>query len=427
LPPQLESPPAPDKRAAMSADVPGASIGDRMMMRVPHFATLIWALTLASRLGAAPAPPYLNVLDFGAKPYSKFGDAKLVASMPDSTAAIQKALDAGAGGTVFIPKGVFRVTQPLHMKQGTTLMGAGLGGTVLTTEKPIVALLHLKAIGGPMTVVRDLFFAGPVGGNATADAIFLEHTNGVTIRDCWIGGWVHAIRILGVSDHWIRNVVYEFNREGILISEPALGRFHGNLRLFDVYGYHNWLAGIRVENVRGIQAEGCAACGNDCCLLLKNCADVTISGANANWDASPYSRIGIDLDGCTLVSIRGCTLEGEREAGIRATGCRLLTISDNAISNVRSGPGIALDRCESSAVRGNMISQTAGHGAWLHASRGVILSQNIVEEYGVGAAPQAASAMHGILADASCSGCSVADNVVTPNPHAGSPVATPAP
>lgn len=83
------------------------------------------------------------------------------------------------------------------------------------SDKAMPAVIHLRGVTGPMTVSRDLFFAAPIGGNRECDAIYLEATNGITVRDCWFGGWRRAVHIRGVSDHWLRNLVFELNQEGI--------------------------------------------------------------------------------------------------------------------------------------------------------------------------------------------------------------------
>jgi len=54
-------------------------------------------------------------------------DAKRFHENPDSTDAIQAACDAGAGRTVYIPAGLYRITKPIRVKSGTQVMGADRG------------------------------------------------------------------------------------------------------------------------------------------------------------------------------------------------------------------------------------------------------------------------------------------------------------
>jgi len=73
--------------------------------------------------GFRPVP---HAADFGLKPC--LPDKLKIenfAENPDATEALQKALDAGAAGRVFIPPEPIRVTRPLVIQSGTTVMGAG--------------------------------------------------------------------------------------------------------------------------------------------------------------------------------------------------------------------------------------------------------------------------------------------------------------
>lgn len=366
-------------------------------------------------------PPYINAADYGIHSITP-GDSGKVAQQPDSTDAIQAALDAGAGGTVFLPKGCYRVTRPLSMKAGTTFMGEGLGGTVLTSEKPMTAVIHLKGVSGPMTVIRDLFFAAPLGGNWQCDAIFLDGTNGITIRDCWFGAWRRAVRIEGVSDHWLRNLVFELNKEGIVVTCSSLGRWHGNLRLLDCYGYQNSNGAIRIENVRGVQCQSCSSVGSAYFLLLKNCQNVAVSGANVNWDGSPYARFGLRLENCSLATVSGCNVDGQKEVGLEAIASRLLTVSGNVINGTREGPAMRLERCARSTISNNVLAQSATHGIHISDSSSLVLSQNVIDDYGHGKSAKDAAACHGILGDGECKDSLVADNIIKPAAGAGEPI-----
>jgi len=382
------------------------------------------ALSCQSGRGAEPqskVPSFVSAADFGAKP-GEFGDAAKVVEMPDATDAIQTALDAGAHGTVFLPKGHYRVTRPLSMKAGTTFQGEGLGGTVLTSEKAMSAVIHLKGVHGPMTVIRDLFFGGPLGGNWQCDAIFLEGTNGVTVRDCWFGAWRRAVRLDGVSDHWLRNIVFELNQEGIVVDQPQLGRWHGNLRLFDCYGYQNYQGAIRIKNIRGLQIQGCSSVGSGYFLWLKGCANVAVSGASVNWDGSPYARFGLMLEDCSLVTVSGCNIEGQKEAGLRAVKSRQLSLRGNLISNTRNGPGVWLEQCSQSTVSENVITESAGHGIRVSSCAKLVLASNVVSSYGQGEAPHDPASSNALLCDGESRDCILTDNVITPTPGAGVPI-----
>jgi polygalacturonase len=209
------------------------------------------------------------------------------AENPDATEALQKALDAGAAGRVYIPPGAYRVTHPLVVHTGTTVLGSGYCSTVLSTEKPLPAILHLRKVGGPMTIVSDLWVAGPVGGNWNATGIWLDNSNGVTVHDCWVSALGTGIRVDGISDTWLRHLVFELNQHGISVQATELGWASGNLRLLDCYGYQNYQAGITLTNCRGVQAHSCSATGSAHAILARHCAQLTIQDAQVNFDGSP--------------------------------------------------------------------------------------------------------------------------------------------
>ena len=166
-------------------------------------------------------------------------------------------------------------------------MGSGYCSTVLSTEKPLPGVLYLKKVGGPMTVVSDLFVGAPVGGNRGADGIWLDNSNGVTVHDCWISSWGTGIRVDGISDTWLRHLVCELNYVGISAQAAELGWASGNLPpLLDCYSYQNQRAGITLSNCRGVQARLPARHGfgpRDPRPALRR---MTIQGTQVNFDGA---------------------------------------------------------------------------------------------------------------------------------------------
>lgn len=55
-------------------------------------------------------------------------------------------------------------------------------------------------VSGPMTVISDLWVAGPVGGNWNARGIWLDQSNGVTVRACWVLALATGIQVDGNSN-----------------------------------------------------------------------------------------------------------------------------------------------------------------------------------------------------------------------------------
>jgi parallel beta-helix repeat protein len=326
----------------------------------------------------------------------------------DNSDRLQAACDAGAGRTVYIPAGCYRVTRPIVVKTGTTVMGAGFNATTLSTEKAIPAILHLKSVGGPMTIVRDLWTAGPIGGNWQAAGIWIDHSNGVTVRECWVSALGTGIRIDGISDTWVRNVVFELNQHGIDVRCEELSRFSGNLRLLDCYGYQNYQTGITLTNCRGVQIQACSSVGSGCALSAKNCAQLTMTGFQVNWDASPWRKYGVRFESCDHVTAGQNVIEGMLEYGLAAVKCRHMSLSGNVVRNTTGGPGILIQECALSTISGNNVSQCAKEGIALSGCRKLVVSGNIVDTAGHDPATPS-----GIAVDASSSGCHMEGNIVS--------------
>ena len=329
---------------------------------------------------------------------------------PDNADALQAACDAGAGRIVQIPAGCYRVTRPIIVKTGTTVMGAGFNATTLSTEAAVPAILHIKNVGGPMTIVRDLWAAGPIGGNWQTTGIWIDHSNGVTIRDCWVSAVGTGIRVDGISDIWLRNIVFELNQHGIDVQCGELGRFSGNLRMFDCYGYQNYQSGITLANCRGVQLDACSSVGSGCALSAKNCAQLTVTGFQVNWDASPWRKFGLRFESCDHLTAGHNVIEGMPQYGMAAVKCRHMTLSANVIRNTSDGPGLIVDECALSTVSDNNVSECAKEGIALTNCRDVAVSGNIVDVAGHDPADSAGA---GIVVDPQSRRCEVGGNIVS--------------
>ncbi|MBI5511152.1 MAG: hypothetical protein HY903_20520 [Deltaproteobacteria bacterium] len=120
-----------------------ADTGDQIVAKINDQATV---LIDASRIGPRLGAPEVNVLDYGAT----------IDDTTDDAVAIQNALDAGAGGAVVFPGGVYVVTATLSVSDsGTRLTGAAQSGKWLGAANPGVILRWEGAAGATILQIGD--------------------------------------------------------------------------------------------------------------------------------------------------------------------------------------------------------------------------------------------------------------------------------
>lgn len=179
--------------------------------------------------GRAPAGS-LDVTTLGADP----------TFTTDSTAAIQAAIDAAAGRTVWVPAGHYLVTGHLTLPDGVTLAGAGSRYSVL--EGAGVGLYG----GAPSTGVH-------VTGLAVVGRT--DHRDDATV-DSGVGG---AFRDSTIADLWIQHT-----KAGIWLDGPSSGVTISRVRIADVFADGINLAGGVTDStvtdtfVRGSGDDGIA-------------------------------------------------------------------------------------------------------------------------------------------------------------------------
>jgi Pectate lyase superfamily protein len=129
------------------------------------------------------APDSVSVKDFGAA-----GDG-----FTDDTAAVQAALDAGAGGMVLAPRGTY-LTRTLTMPNNTRLVGAGMRLTVFRLKAGTNAdLLTHSGSGGSHASIESLTLDGNYVGNPVGRSLYWitdDGTDGpaLTLRDVVLTG-----------------------------------------------------------------------------------------------------------------------------------------------------------------------------------------------------------------------------------------------
>lgn len=158
-----------------------------------------------------------NVLDYGADP----------SGVADSTAAIQAAIDAAHGSTVYIPSGIYKTTNQINLHPSVTLLGEGY-------PFPVSAYNPTQQYTG--TVLNKLHNGSCIVVQGTVDNSESAGINGITIisnLSTYPTG--DGIRIDRVSAYFIENCnIWSCGGNGFTIG-VSTGDVTGNNTLRNCY------------------------------------------------------------------------------------------------------------------------------------------------------------------------------------------------
>jgi|GEM_PF-3027199 len=294
----------------------------------------------------------LNVRWFGAK-----GDGST-----DDTAALQAALDAGAGKSVYVPAGEYITTDALTLSSGTILFGDGPSSIIKSNSLPFASpgghrQLHCVSISD--FVIRDLCFdaSGMTSFSGGMRSIYLNGCSNYHITRCKIitpGGVTASLQC---HTYWITDNLID------IVSQDGQAKHDGIIDQWD--GSNNFV--IRGNIIRGndIGKYGILGTGTD-----------TSNNPTPMYDMIVTENI----------------VEGVTEYGIwfngRSGGHSRLTISNNIVKDSPDAVGIGVYDAVDFSVTFNKIDTVAvgircmsepGAGGVLSAQRGVI-SGNVIRD-----------------------------------------------
>ena len=320
--------------------------------------------------------PAADVRSFGA-----LGDGKA-----DDTAAIQRAVDSGAG-TVRFEKGVYRVTKTIAVDLAahghTALVGDGTARIAMEGAGPA---FHFTGTHGgtadPGSVKPEIFEKQTMptvdgleiaGAHAEADGIQATGTMQLTITRVNIRDCRHAIHLTGRNRNLIVSHSHLYKNRGIGIFYDAV-----NLHQSNITGCHiSYCAGggvvSRGGEVRNVQISGCD--------IEANMATEAIMG-DAAKNAPPSANVELDSRGGSIaeVAITGCTLQhtgkvagsanihligpgddkrATSESGEGHTREGNVTISSNVMSDVRIN--VHIEHSRGVAILGNTFWEGFDH------------------------------------------------------------------
>jgi hypothetical protein len=285
-------------------------------------------------LPGVPAWDAPGVVNACAAPYGARGDSRT-----DDAPAIQRALDANR--VVFLPKGRYRLGQPLRLAPGRTLFGAGRSYTVLLpshsapafrSEAPpsplvdaadapdgdtMIAFLQLRALipgayalrwrAGARSVVRDVNFrTGSSDGRRDGPAILVEGggggrwfnffnfdaMTGADYRHLLVRGTRQPLTFYGFDPEYSAgDVMTEF----VDTEQVTIFALKGETHTPADPSPHATRPLIRVRNSRGFRLHGCGGLGGagagspPYIYRFENCRDLLVTQMAHQYSRTHYS------------------------------------------------------------------------------------------------------------------------------------------
>lgn len=366
------------------------------------WAGVLVTAVLAEAPSTAPAGggTTASVLDWGAQ-----GDGRA-----DDTDAIQRAVDAGIG-TIYLPKGVYRITRPIVIdldKVGyTSITGHGVARFVMAGPGPTLRIVgtHFGSAAPAgfapevwgrqrMPLVDGL---GIVGDHEEAVGIEAVGTMQLTITRVHIRDVLHGIHLVKNNRNVIISDCHIYDNRGVGIYYDDV-----NLHQSNITGCHisyNDGGGIvsRAGAVRNVHITGCD--------LESNMSPRTEPTANVLIDCRD-SR-----SGTAEVAITGCTIQhtrtGPNSANIRIIGRSEpsgglervrwghVTITGNVLSDV--AVNIHLIDCRGATLTGNTFWMGIDHDLLVEQSSNIVVGPNAFDRNPRYRFPNAAGMKGGVV------------------------------
>ncbi|MBK3573166.1 right-handed parallel beta-helix repeat-containing protein [Streptomyces sp. MBT65] len=292
---------------------------------------------------------WINVRELGA-----VGDGST-----DDTTVIQSAIDtvnAAGGGTVYIPRGTYKLTDALTTKDNVWLKGDGIAATVLTqtaTNKHGIQGSNLELVG-----FEGLMVDGPGSGTGTGihlDGTAIIYSFYVTMRNVMVRQFGDTGVLIDdpVTTDLYNVTSKENGAEGFYITCSDTGAVGTSTSLISCYAHNNAGNGFRLYNMAYSTFTGCASDNNVNGYKIEACESVTLTGCGAEQNSGD----SIQISGGNCISVFGAWLSESGTNGVHVTGsAHVVTLkgikefssaSTPTFIKVDSGSTVTVENCKS--------------------------------------------------------------------------------
>jgi hypothetical protein len=270
----------------------------------------------------------INVRDFGAA-----GNGST-----DDTSAIQQAIDSvlGTGGTIYLPKGIYKISSQLNLRNGVTILGDGEESTFINQTGADAHGFVGDDVGS--ISLENFILTGPSSGT------------GAGIRLGWTANG--NTPYVSMKNVWVRN----FGSDGIQLETPIVSHLdkvlsfdnggHGfnfyhagtSVTLTSCWARGNAQAGYYFYQSVYISLVSCAADNNGVSYFVQDAQSIAFyscGSEGAIMKGVPYNGYGWKIDNSSLITLQSCWVTDNRNLGVWVSGgsnAVSLNVADNSPS-----------------------------------------------------------------------------------------------
>lgn len=270
----------------------------------------------------------INVKDFGAT-----GDGTT-----DDTAAIQDAINSVelSGGTIYLPKGIYKISDTLELLNGVTLLGDGEESTFINMTNGDVHAIHADDKGS--ISLENFILTGPATG--TGCGIRLEWTaNGntpyITMRNIWVRNFgSDGIQLeTPIVSHLDKVLSFDNGGHGFNFSHAGT-----STTLTSCWARGNAQAGYYFYQSVYMSLVSCAADNNGVGYFVEDAQSISFHSCGSEgstMNGVPYNGFGWVIDNSSIINLHGCWITDNRNIGVWVTNGAngvQLNVADNSPS-----------------------------------------------------------------------------------------------
>jgi len=323
----------------------------------------------------------VSVKDFGA-----VGDG-----VADDTAAIQAAIDSGTGLRISLPKGSYKTTAPINLKNGTMLVGDGREYTRIHASGNYPILQHVGSSGNTVgdVTIRSIQIRGQANTNNKQFGVFCDWGGAWVIEDCSfrlckIGYYQGTSRnnVLSNCDFTACDTALWFGP----IDQSAGGTPDNTVFMDTIDAVNTVSVGLRVEGLTGCKAINCSFVEGKKGIHIGNYVQATtpravLDGGTANVPAEGAAR-----------QIRWLHLTGIYTDSVSEEGWLVDQVATNKpttqarlvncwAGNHNAASGMSFSNCVDVQVIGATILNSVQRGAYFEKCIGVQLVNLVSNDF----------------------------------------------